>query len=49
MMPGEPWREINVDLAPWAGKPVVLALVTDSAGDFRGDWARWGEPMVVAK
>ena len=49
VMPGEPWRESTVDLSPWAGKPVVLALVTDSAGDYGADWARWGEPLLQAK
>jgi len=49
MMPGVPWREITADLSPWAGKPVVLSLVTDSAGAFGSDWARWGEPLLLPK
>ena len=48
-MPGAPWREVAVDLSPWAAKPVVLSLVTDSAGPFGGDWARWGEPFLLPK
>jgi hypothetical protein len=49
MMPGMPWREISADLSPWAGKVAVLSLITDSAGAFGSDWARWGEPVVVAR
>jgi len=45
MMPGK-WEPISVDLAAWAGKPVVLALVTDSDGPFTCDWAAWGEPRI---
>jgi hypothetical protein len=48
MLPGR-WESLAVDLAPWAGKPVVLALVTDSAGAFNYDWAAWGEPRIEAK
>jgi hypothetical protein len=48
-MPGDPWREVAVDLSPWAGKPVVLSLVTDSDGPFGSDWARWGEPFLLPK
>ncbi len=45
MMPGQ-WEPLSVDLAPWAGKPVVLGLVTDSDGSFHCDWAAWGEPRI---
>ncbi len=48
VMPG-PWKEFTADLSPWAGKSVILSLVTDSAGTFEFDWARWGEPVVRAK
>jgi hypothetical protein len=48
MKPGA-WREMSADLTPWAGKPVVVSLVTDSAGPFTFDWARWGEPLLRAK
>jgi hypothetical protein len=46
-LPGESRREIAADLSPWAGKTVVLSLVTDSAGPFASDWARWGEPRLL--
>ena len=45
MLPGK-WEEITADLAPWAGKPIVLSLGTDSEGPFNFDWAIWGEPRV---
>jgi hypothetical protein len=43
------WKGFSADLSPWAGKPVVLSLITDSAGTFEFDWSRWGEPVVRAK
>jgi hypothetical protein len=48
MLPGR-WESLTVDLGHWAGKPVVLALITDSDGPFNFDWAAWGEPTVEAK
>ncbi len=45
MTPGK-WEPLSADLAPWAGKPVVLSLVTDSDGPFTCDWAAWGEPRL---
>jgi hypothetical protein len=48
MLPGK-WEPLTADLAPWAGKPVVLTLVTDSEGPFTCDWAAWGEPSIEAK
>ncbi len=43
------WHETTCDLSPWAGKPIVLSLITDSAGDFVCDWAHWGEAEIQAK
>ncbi len=43
------WKEMTVELTPYAGKPAVIALVTDAAGDFSGDWAYWGEPELRKK
>jgi len=45
-VPGQ-WSEINADLSPWAGKPVVLTLVTDSEGGYDFDWAMWAEVQVT--
>ena len=45
ILPGA-WQEIIGDLYPWAGKPVVLSLITDSDGWYNCDWAWWGEPQV---
>lgn len=48
VLPGA-WHELICDLSPWAGKPLVLSLVTDSNGSFVCDWAHWGEPAVRVK
>ena len=45
VVPGQ-WHELAADLAPWAGKAVVLSLITDSDGPFSFDWAQWGTPEV---
>ncbi len=47
IQPGH-WDMLEVDLAPWAGTPVVLSLVTDAAGGFDSDWTAWGEPTILA-
>ena len=43
------WQERTVDLAPWAGRGVILSLGVGPgpSGDVAGDWAGWGEPQVV--
>ena len=43
------WEPVEVDLSPWRGKYVRLALVTDvgPAGRADFDWALWGQPRVV--
>ncbi|MBM3474168.1 MAG: hypothetical protein FJX75_12945 [Armatimonadetes bacterium] len=43
------WKEGAVDLAPWAGKPVLLSLVTDSVGSNNCDWAAWGDVRLVGR
>jgi len=48
MKPGG-WRAVTCDLSAWAGKPVVLSLITDSDGPFSYDWAAWGEPTLRKK
>ncbi len=45
MLPGE-WQELSADLSPWAGKMVILSLITDSDGGHYFDWAHWGEPTI---
>jgi hypothetical protein len=37
----------SVDLSPWSGSSVVVALVVDAAGDPAYDWATWVSPAVV--
>lgn len=43
--PGE-WHEVKADLSAWAGKTILLSLVTDSNGSHYYDWAVWGEPVL---
>ncbi len=43
------WQELRADLSPWAGRAVVLSLVTDADGDYVCDWACWGEPGIAAQ
>ena len=45
MQPGG-WETLSADLSQWAGKPIVLSLVTDSDGPYTCDWAQWGEPKI---
>lgn len=42
------WKKGSVDLSPWAGQPVLLSLVTDSAGTNDSDWALWADVRLVA-
>ncbi len=48
MVPGE-WHELAADLEPWAGKDVIISLVTDSDGEYGFDWAVWGTPVIRAR
>ncbi|HUT37619.1 MAG TPA: DUF5696 domain-containing protein [Planctomycetota bacterium] len=41
------WSAARVDLAPFRGRKVAIALVTDPHGNSNFDWAAWGEPRVV--
>ena len=43
------WRQGAVDLKPWAGKQVILSLVTDSVGNNLCDWAQWADARLVAQ
>jgi hypothetical protein len=47
VLPGQ-WHELEVQLADWRGRPIVLSLVTDSDGSYYFDWAQWGQPRVEA-
>jgi len=46
LAPAAGWQEIVSDLSAWAGRAIVLSLVTDSEGSFSFDWAAWGEPRL---
>ena len=43
------WHPFLVDLTPYAGEVVTLILETRTgpAGDYRYDWAGWGEPRLL--
>ena len=43
------WKRGSVDLGPWAGKKVLLSLVTDSLGTNICDWAQWGDLRLAAR
>jgi hypothetical protein len=43
------WKEGVMDLGPWAGRPILLSLVTDSVGSNNSDWAMWGDVRLVAE
>jgi hypothetical protein len=45
VQPGS-WHELDADLSGQAGQPIVLGLITDSAGTFQFDWAAWGQPSL---
>ncbi len=45
VLPG-PWKEITCPLSGFAGKPVVISLITDSDGTQTCDWALWGDPII---
>lgn len=49
VMPADGWQPFDVALARYANRPVVLSLITDSLGDYRCDWAQWGQPMLVPR
>lgn len=42
------WQDITCDLKPYAGKPIVLTLITDADGSPADDWACWGVPVIHA-
>jgi len=45
----EGWHEGRADLSAYAGETVLLSLIVDARGDATCDWARWGEPRIVAR
>ncbi|MFC3804184.1 DUF6259 domain-containing protein [Cohnella sp. GCM10012308] len=48
LQPGGAWTPFSVSLSAYAGKTVVVTLITDSLGDYGYDWAFWGEPKLEA-
>jgi hypothetical protein len=43
------WYPVNIDLSSYAGKTIRLIFETGTgpAGDYRYDWAGWGEPRLL--
>jgi hypothetical protein len=43
------WHDHEIDLSQWSGKVITLTFETGPGpdGDYRYDWAGWGEPRVV--
>ncbi len=48
MRPGEPWRAFEVTMTEYAGRTILLTLITDSLGDYGWDWAEWSEIRLAA-
>jgi len=46
LVPGGAWKPFSLSLGDYAGKSVVITLITDSLGDYAYDWAFWGEPTL---
>ena len=42
------WVPMTADLAPWAGKRIVLELLVDALEKAAGDWAVVAEPRITA-
>ena len=42
------WKEGAISLAAFAGQPLLLELVTDSAADTGCDWAHWADLHITA-
>jgi hypothetical protein len=45
------WHPGEIDLSPYAGQTITLVLETRTgpAGDYRYDWAGWGEPRLALR
>ncbi len=48
VLPGKPWLGFDVPLAAYAGRTVVLTLITDALGDYGWDWAHWADVRLIA-
>lgn len=48
-LPGQPWTPVRIDLGRYAGRAVLLTLVTDSMGPFNFDWAVWASPRLEVR
>lgn len=46
---GAAWRDLRIDLSPYRGRTVWVALAAREKGDRSGDWLLWGDPRIVVK
>ena len=42
------WTDDSISLSAFAGRPILLELVTDPAGGTGCDWAQWGDLYITA-
>ncbi len=47
VLPGSPWKVVQIDLRRFAGRSVVLELSVDPRQTAVGDAALWGRPVLV--
>ncbi|MBN1347283.1 MAG: hypothetical protein JXQ73_31625, partial [Phycisphaerae bacterium] len=48
LLPDGKWVRVEVGLSGYAGKAVVVSLMTDSLGDYTCDWGQWAELRIEA-
>lgn len=49
IVPANGWQPVEVDLGTSTGEPMMIALATDSEGNYYYDWALWAEPELVIR
>ena len=47
LQPGSGWVPVEISLAEWKSRPVVLTFLTESLKDAECAWAVWAEPRLV--
>lgn len=47
VLPGSPWKVLQIDLRRFAGRSVLLELGVDPRQSSTGDVALWGRPVLV--
>ncbi len=49
LIPNSGWIPIEVDLTPYAARPLMLTFAADSIDSAYFDWAVWADPVIVKK